>query len=102
MNAADPEDPLAAYSLPGQGYAAYLGGLHAIYAQLAAVLKPGARAVIEVANLKRAGTVTTLAWDIARAVSAVLQFEGEVVVGWDQYGYGYDHSYCLVFRNEGA
>ena len=25
------------------------------------------------------------------------QLEGEVVVGWDEYGYGYDHSYCLIF-----
>ena len=54
--------------------------------------------MIEVANLKRDGRVTTLAWDLARVVADVLVFEGEVVVGWDHYGYGYDHSYCLVFR----
>ncbi len=41
--------------------------------------------------------VTTLAWDVARELAAVLRFEGEVVIGWDKYGYGYDHSYCLVF-----
>jgi tRNA G10 N-methylase Trm11 len=97
MNAGDPEDPLAAYAVPGQGYAAYLDGLRDIYAQLARRLRPGARAVIEAANLRSTGTVTTLAWDIARAVSSVLTFEGETVIGWDQYGYGYDHSYCLVF-----
>jgi len=27
----------------------------------------------------------------------VLHFEGEVVVCWDRYGYGYEHSYCLVY-----
>ena len=94
------EDPLAAYSVAGAGYAAYLQGLHDIYAQLAQKLKPGARVVVEVANLKNEGNVTPLAWDVAHALSPVLHFEGEVVVGWDQYGYGYDHSYCLVFRKE--
>jgi hypothetical protein len=97
MTQDDPEDPLAAYTVPGQGYAAYLGGLQAIYAQLAVHLQPGAHVVIEAANVKAAGRVTPLAWDIARAVSAVLTFQGEVVIGWDHYGYGYDHSYCLIF-----
>jgi hypothetical protein len=60
-------------------------------------LKPGGTAVIEAANIKRNGRLTTLAWDIARVVSEVLHFEGEVVIAWDCYGYGYDHSYCLVF-----
>jgi hypothetical protein len=41
--------------------------------------------------------VTPLAWDVARALSSVLRFEGETVIGWDNYRYGYDHSYCLVF-----
>lgn len=56
---------------------------------------------MEVANLRDAGgrgPVTPLAWDVARAVGEVLRFEGEVVVEWEPtYGYGYDHSYCLVF-----
>ena len=38
-----------------------------------------------------------LAWDAAHEISQVLRFEGEVVVCWDAYGYGYEHSYCLVF-----
>jgi hypothetical protein len=61
-------------------------------------MKPDAHTVLEVANLKGARGVTTLAWDIARAVGEVLAFEGEVVIGWDSHPYGYDHSYCLVFR----
>jgi hypothetical protein len=52
---------------------------------------------LEVANLKSEKQVTTLAWDVGREISKVLRFEGEVVVCWDKYGYGYDHSYCLVF-----
>jgi hypothetical protein len=98
MQRDDPEDPLAAYTAPGQGYVAYLQDLQAIYAQMRPLLLPGARVVIEVANLKGPGGVTSLAWDVARAVGGVLTFAGEIVVGWTPtYGYGYDHSYCLVF-----
>lgn len=99
MERDDVEDPLANYSTAGSGYAAYLHEIEQIYGQLRQRLKPGARAVLEVSNLKSSGGVTTLAWDIARAVSNVLAFEGETIIGWDRYGYGYDHSYCLVFRN---
>ena len=46
------------------------------------------------------------------AISQILKFEGEIIICWDHresgeslyngagtYGYGYDHSYCLVYRN---
>jgi hypothetical protein len=103
MNKDDPEDPFTAYTQPGAGYGAYLETIRHIYAQIQQVMKPDARAVIEVANLKGPGGVTTLAWDIAAAVGQVLRFEGEIVIEWEQsYGYGYDHSYCLVFRNPAA
>lgn len=103
MNADDPEDPLAAYQQSGHGYKAYLADLQAIYRQIGALLTETARAVVEVANLKKAGRVTPLAWDVARAIDQVLRFEGEVVVTWEPtYGYGYDHSYCLVFTRPPA
>lgn len=93
------EDPLTAYAEGGRGYDAYLQDLASIYEKLRTLLKPGARAILEVSNLKGPDGVTTLAWDVARAVEGVLTFDGEVVVGWDRpYGYGYDHSYCLIFR----
>ena len=98
-----PQDPLAAYTVPGRGYETYLADIEAIYLQVRARMKTGARAVLEVANLRLPSGVTTLAWDIARAVGRVLAFEGEIVIGWDRpYGYGYDHSYCLVFQNSGG
>ena len=103
MQRDDPSDPFTAYSEAGRGYAGYLDDIQSIYAQVAPLMKSGARAVIEVSNLKGESGVTTLAWDIARAVGAVLHFEGEIVVGWDShYGYGYDHSYCLVFTQLGT
>ena len=101
MNQADQENPLTAYRTAGRGYAAYLTDIQAIYHQIAARLNPGSHAVIEVANLHSAGGITPLAWDIARAVGEVLPFQGEIIIGWDHYGYGYDHSYALVFRKPG-
>jgi DNA modification methylase len=94
----DPEDPFTNYTANGAGYAAYLREIEQIYGQLKQLLKPGARAVLEVSNLKGPTGITTLAWDVARAVGNVLEFEGETIIGWDHYNYGYDHSYCLVFR----
>jgi DNA modification methylase len=97
MNKDDDDDPFAAYRVKGSGYAAYLRDIRNIYAQLGRFMRPGGTVVMEVANLKHDGRVTTLAWDIAKEVSNVLRFEGEVVVCWDKYGYGYDHSYCLMY-----
>jgi len=99
MAAHDIEDPFTNYTADGAGYAAYLRQIERIYADIKQLLKPEARVVLEVSNLKDQHGITMLAWDVARAVSNVLVFEGEVVIGWDSYGYGYDHSYCLVFRN---
>ena len=97
MNRDDLEDPFTAYREEGKGYVAYLQDIRSIYGQLRHHMKPAGIVVLEVANLKINGQVTTLAWDIAHEVSQVLRFEGEVVVCWDTYGYGYDHSYCLVY-----
>jgi DNA modification methylase len=97
MGKNDIENPLTAYSTKGDGYTGYLKDIRSIYEQIGQIMACDAKAVIEVANIKHTDSVTTLAWDIAKEISKVLHFEGEVVVGWDRYGYGYDHSYCLVF-----
>jgi len=98
MNKFDhPEDPLSGYSTKGVGYDSYIREMERIYEQIAQLMKPAAHAVIEVSNLKTAGGVTPLAWDIAQAVSRVLKLEGETILCWDERTYGYDHSYCFVF-----
>jgi SAM-dependent methyltransferase len=96
-NRSDPENPFVDYRLKGFDYPSYLVEIGHIFSQVAQKLNPSGHAVIEVANLKKKGEVTTLAWDVAREVSKVLRFEGETVICWDEYGYGYNHSYCLVF-----
>ena len=93
-------DSFTAYTQKGNGYKEYLNDIRNIYMQIKQIMKPDAKAVIEVANIKHNENVTTLAWDVAEAVSQVLHFEGEIVVNWDKYTTGFDHSYCLVFSKK--
>ena len=97
MRPHDKENPLTAYTTEDGDYERYLQDLTSVYASLRQRLRAGARAVVEVSNLKHERGVTPLAWHVAERISEVLTFEGEVIVAWDAYGYGYDHSYCLVF-----
>ncbi len=90
-------------------YESYLDDVRRAFSELGSVLSPGASVLVNVVNVKYDGDVTPLAWDVADAVSEVLHFDGEIVVTWEgegspdregAFGYGYDHSYCLVFRKE--
>lgn len=96
-NEQDSENPFVDYRQKGFDYLSYLEEMGNIFSQVAQKLNPSGHVVIEAANLKKQGHVTTLAWDIAREVSKILRFEGETLIAWDRYGYGYNHSYCLVF-----
>ncbi len=93
----DFDDPFTDYTSQSHGYQDYLKNIRKVYGQLRGLMRPAGTVVVEIANIKRFGRVTPLAWDVAGEISQVLHFEGEVVVCWDHYGYGYDHSYCLVF-----
>ena len=89
------------------GYQGFIKDIGKIYSQLKKFMKKNSYIVIEVSNLK-GKEVTTLAWDIGKEISKIFHFEGEVIINWKtkgtckgegNYGYGYDHSYCLVFKN---
>ncbi|MFA6254343.1 MAG: DNA methyltransferase [Candidatus Paceibacterota bacterium] len=94
------ENPFKTKMTEKSEYDQYLQDMKKVYSQIKDKLKDGGRVVIEVSNLKNGDEVTTLAWDICRAVSEILHFEGEIIVASeDKYGcYGYNHSYALVFR----
>jgi hypothetical protein len=91
---------------------AYLTDVRDAFDQLRDLAAPDATLLVDVSNVEYVGDVTTLAWDVADAVAESFHFEGEVMVGWEgeeqderdvgSYGYGYDHSYCLVFGTEGS
>ncbi len=96
-NRSDTENPFVDYRQKGFAYSTYLEVMGQVFAQVSQKMNPNGRLVIEASNLKKNGDVTTLAWDIAREVSRTFRFEGETVICWEEYGYGYNHSYCLVF-----
>lgn len=90
------------------GYLGFINDIGKIFSQLKLFMKKNSYIVIEVSNIKNK-EVTTLAWDIGKEVSKIFHFEGEIIIGWKNkgtckgkgnYGYGYDHSYCLVFKNK--
>lgn len=103
MERTDGRNPFRNYAGESD-YGRYLEDIQTAFGNLRETLAPGATVVVDVANMKYEGRVTTLAWDVADRVSNVLAFDGEVVVAWEgesgrdgRFGYGYDHSYCLVF-----
>jgi DNA modification methylase len=102
------ENPFTAYTAQGN-YESYLKDYVPIFRQVKQLMKPKTKIVLEIANIKYKGEVTTLAWDVAKAISEVLHFEGEIIIKWEDdntqandgiYGYGYDHSYCMIFSNK--
>lgn len=93
----DTENPFVDYRQKGFDYPSYLQEMSRIFSQVAHKLNSLGHVVVEASNLKKNGHVTTLAWDIAGEISKFLHFEGETIICWDKYGYGYNHSYCLVF-----
>lgn len=90
-----PQNPLSGYQTLDGDYQRYLHELTAIYRTLGLCLVPGARVVINAANLRSHST--RLAWDIAEAVSTVLTYEREVVIDWDEPPEWLTNDYCLVF-----
>ena len=106
----DIDAPLTAYESRGT-YEEYLKGIFGIFRTMRTVIKPDGYLVVEVSNLKNreTQTVTTLAWDIGYQIAKSHHFLGEIIVVWSNdpirdkddgaYGYGYDHSYCLIYRN---
>ena len=99
-----PQYPFARYKITGQGYNDYLNDIANIFCHLKSKMKSDAFAVIEVSNLIIDGEFTPLAWDVAKSIADVLTLEHEFVIEWQgdsspTYGFGYDHSYALVFRN---
>ncbi|MFW5938515.1 MAG: DNA methyltransferase [Halanaeroarchaeum sp.] len=109
MEQTDERNPFENYG-GESSYDRYLDNVESVFARVDDVLAPEGTVVVDVANMKYQGRVTTLAWDVVDRLSRVFDFDGEVVVGWndpdadddaDEFGYGYDHSYALVFSKAG-
>ena len=96
-------DPLSNHKERGD-YQQYLQNIQNIFDLIKLKMKPNSYLIIEVSNLKSKSGITTLAWDIGKVISHAFEFKGEVIINWEaenkpdgKYGYGYDHSYCLIF-----
>ena len=94
-----PQNPLNGYRTLDGDYRRYLDELRAIYRQMTTVLKPGASAAINVANLKASWGVTFLAWDVGQAVAEVMEFVSEIPICWDRQHPAITQDYCLIFTN---
>lgn len=107
MEQGDERNPFQNYT--GEStYTDYLDDIESAFTRLDSVLAPGGHVIVDIANMKYQGRVTTLAWDVADRISTVFDFDGEIVITWESgdsdtgtdepaFGYGYDHSYCLTF-----
>lgn len=99
MTAVDhPENPLTGYTTDDGDYATYLREIGDVFAQVAALLRVGGHAVVNVANLATGDVVTPLAWDVGRVVSTHLAFRGETFLCWDEHPPGHAGDYLLWFQ----
>ena len=93
-----PQNPLAGYTTTDGDYQTYLAELAAVFRDVAALLRPGGHAVLNVANLTTADSVTALAWDIGARISRHLTLRQDVFLCWDQSPAGVSGDYCLIFQ----
>jgi len=99
MDATDhPENPLNAYETLDGDYTSYLDEIGDVFGQVAQLLRPGGHAVVNVANMRVDGRVTTLAWDVGRVIRAHLTLLQESFLCWDHQPDWLTGDYCLVFQ----
>jgi DNA modification methylase len=93
------ENPLTAYTTADGDYPTYLDELEAVFADVAALTRPGGHVVVNVANVIAAdGRLTPLAWDVAARVARHLRLVQDVFLCWDSPPPGIGGDYCVVFR----
>ena len=98
-----PENPLTGYATDDGDYGVYLRELGAIFGQVAALLRPGGRLVVNVANVVSTdGRVTPLASDMAAVIDKHVPLLGVTTLRWDEPPAGLDGDYLLWFARPDA
>ena len=90
-------------------YEQYLKSLYCYFEKIVKYMKNGSYIIIDTSNVRFQNLTSTLAWDVANTINRInnLEFLREIIVCWQgnndgflggTYGFGYDHSYCLVYK----
>jgi hypothetical protein len=97
------ENPLTGYATHDGDYAIYLAELGSIFGQVATLLRPGGRLVVNVANVVATdGSVTPLASDMAGVIDEHVPLLGVTTLRWDEPPAGLDGDYLLWFARPDA
>jgi DNA modification methylase len=98
-----PQNPLAGYATDDGDYATYLRELGSIFGQVATLLRPGGRLVVNVANVVAIdGSVTPLAGDMAGVIDEHVPLLGVTTLRWDTPPAGLDGDYLVWFARPDA
>ena len=98
-----PQNPLAGYATDDGDYTVYLRELGSIFGQVATLLRPGGRLVVNVANVVATdGSVTPLAGDMASVIDKHVPLLGVTTLRWDKPPAGLDGDYLLWFARPDA
>lgn len=98
-----PENPLTGYTTRDGDYATYLRELGFVFAQAAALLRPGGRLVVNVANVVATdGSVTPLVFDMAAALDEHIPVIGVTTLEWDEQPVGLEGDSLLWCARPGA
>jgi DNA modification methylase len=85
-----------------EGASHYFDDLVECFGEAGKHVRPGSTVVVNVANMREAAGIRTVAWDAAIVLSRLFEFQGEIVrcnsETSDESLGGYDHVYLLVFR----
>lgn len=90
-------------------YDDYLNKLKDMFHVIAGFMKDESLVIVDTSNIKVDNVNTALAFDVKNKLEEIecLEFQNELVIGWNNdkqtfiggsYGFGYDHSYCLIFK----
>ena len=98
-----PQNPLTGYATDDGNYAVYLDELGSIFGQVATLLRPGGRLVVNVGNVVATdGGVTPLASDMATVIDQHVPLLGVTTLRWDEPPPGLDGDYLLWFARPDA
>ena len=98
-----PQNPLTGYATDDGNYAVYLDELGSIFGQVATLLRPGGRLVVNVGNVVATdGGVTPLASEMATVIDQHVPLLGVTTLRWDEPPPGLDGDYLLWFARPDA